>query len=217
MANETRTNSDLNRRDAVDADRRTTNPDANPDPITGAPGSHPIGTGVGAAAAGATGAFIGSVVPGVGTVVGGAVGAVVGAVAGGLVGKGVAEGVNPSVENEYWRDNYASRPYVTTGAKYEEYEPAYRYGWESRAKYPERSFDEAHSDLSSGWQKFKGKSELEWDKAKLATRDAWNRVEDKFPGRSHADDMRRSDAPSTANPSARDVMTEPINDPDRSM
>jgi hypothetical protein len=208
----------VNRRDVVDADRRTTNPDANPDPITGAPGSHPVGTGVGAAAAGAAGAAIGSVIPGVGTVAGGVVGAVVGSVAGGLVGKGVAEGVNPSVENEYWRENYASRPYVATGSTYEEYEPAYRYGWESRARYPDRSFDEAHGDLSSGWDKFKGKSKLEWDKAKLATRDAWNRVEDKFSShRSHADDMRSTSAPSTANPSTRDVMTEPLNDPDRSV
>ncbi len=32
--------------------RRTNDPAANPDPITKAPGSHPIGTGVGAAAGG---------------------------------------------------------------------------------------------------------------------------------------------------------------------
>jgi len=75
---------------------RTDAPDRNPDPITGTPGSHPIGTGVGAAAGGAAGvaagaaagAAMGSVVPGPGNIVGGAVGAVVGAVAGGLAAKG---------------------------------------------------------------------------------------------------------------------------------
>src|SRR3982751_4572243 len=62
--------------------------DSNPDPITGAPGSHPIGTGIGAAGGGiAAGAAIGSFAGPVGTVIG----AVVGAVAGGLAGKGVAE------------------------------------------------------------------------------------------------------------------------------
>src|SRR3954471_17934536 len=108
---------------------RTDAPDRNPDPITGTPGSHPVGTGVGAAAAGAAGAAIGSVVPGAGTVVGGAVGAVVGAVAGGLAGKGVAEAINPTAEDEFGRKNYSSRPYVAPGASYDEYAPAYRYGY----------------------------------------------------------------------------------------
>jgi uncharacterized protein (TIGR02271 family) len=66
---------------------------ANLDPITGAPGAHPVGTGVGAAAGGiAAGAAAGSVAGPVGTVVG----AAVGAVAGGLAGKGVAENIDPT-------------------------------------------------------------------------------------------------------------------------
>ena len=66
---------------------------ANRDPLTGAPGAHPIGTGVGAAAGGvAAGAAVGSVAGPVGTVVG----AAVGAVAGGLAGKGVAESIDPT-------------------------------------------------------------------------------------------------------------------------
>ena len=66
----------------------------NRDPISGAPGAHPVGTGVGAAAGGiAAGAAAGSVAGPVGTVVG----AAVGAVAGGLAGKGVAEKVDPTV------------------------------------------------------------------------------------------------------------------------
>src|SRR4051812_41815570 len=77
--------------------------DENRDPISGARGAHPVGTGLGAAAGGAaTGAAIGSVAGPVGTVAGIAAGAVIG----GLVGKGVAEHVNPTEEHEYWRDNY---------------------------------------------------------------------------------------------------------------
>jgi len=65
--------------------------DANRDPITGATGSHPVGTGLGAAAGGvAAGAAAGSVAGPLGTVVGAAVGAVLG----GLAGKGVAEMVD---------------------------------------------------------------------------------------------------------------------------
>src|SRR5258705_8003526 len=88
------------------ADNRNIGRDSNPDPITGAPGAHPIGTGVGAAGAGAAGAAIGAVAGPVGA----AVGAVVGAVAGGLAGKGVAEAVNPTEEDAYWRGQQAPRP-----------------------------------------------------------------------------------------------------------
>ena len=57
--------------------------DENRDPITGAPGSHPVGTGLGAAAGGmAAGAAAGTVAGPVGTAVGAAVGAVVGGLAG---------------------------------------------------------------------------------------------------------------------------------------
>src|SRR5437870_3710004 len=156
---------------------RTDAPDRNPDAITGTPGSHPVGTGVGAAAAGAAGAAIGSVVPGVGTAIGGAVGAVVGAVAGGLAGKGVAEAVNPTEEDAYWRDNYSTRPYVQPGTTYDEYSPAYRYGWESRSRYTGRRFEDVENDLSRDWDRAKGKSRLDWEKAKAAARDAWDRVE----------------------------------------
>jgi phage tail tape-measure protein len=67
----------------------------NLDPITGAPGAHPVGVGLGAAAGGiAAGAAAGTVAAGpVGTVVG----AAVGAIAGGLGGKAVAEHFDPTV------------------------------------------------------------------------------------------------------------------------
>jgi phage tail tape-measure protein len=159
---------------------KTNDPAANPDPITKAPGAHPVGAGIGAAAGGAVGvggaiaagAAMGSLVGPIGT----AVGAVVGGVAGGLVGKGIAEHVNPSVEHDYWRSNYASRPYAAAGSKYEEYGPAYQYGWESRARHSDESFDDVEGALGNDWDAAKGKSTLNWDQAKPATRDAWDRI-----------------------------------------
>src|SRR5688572_27815937 len=149
--------------------------DANRDPISGAPGSHPIGTGVGAAAGGmAAGAAAGTVAGPVGTVVGAAVGAVVG----GLAGKGIAEQIDPTMEEAYWRENYTSRPYVKSGSKFDDYGPAYRYGIDNYSKYPGRKFDEVESDLSREWQRAKGKSSLTWENAKHAARDSWQRVSD---------------------------------------
>jgi hypothetical protein len=123
--------------------------DANRDPITGTPGSHPVGT---------------------------AIGAVVGAVAGGLAGKGVAEAIDPTVEESYWRDNYASRPYVEEGASFDDYGPAYRHGVNAFTRSNGRTFEQSESDLERGWEKVKGDSSLSWDEARDASRDSWQRV-----------------------------------------
>lgn len=149
--------------------------DSNPDPITGAPGSHPVGTGVGAAGGGAAGAAIGSIAGPVGTVIG----AVAGAIAGGLAGKGAAEMIDPTAEDTYWQENYKTRPYYQPGVGYDELAPAYRYGWEARAQSPNVTFEQREAELRQDWDRKRGDSRLPWDKAKMAVRDAWNRVEQK--------------------------------------
>ena len=153
-------------------------PDANRDPITGAPGAHPVGVGVGATGGAAAGAAIGSLGGPVGTVVG----AAIGGIAGGLAGKGAAEVVNPTVEDAHWRSTYPSRPYADTAKDYDTYAPAYRYGWESRSRYGNRPFNEIEGDLERGWDRVKGDSKLAWNQAKLATKDAWHRIEYALPG-----------------------------------
>ena len=82
--------------------------DANRDPISGAPGSHPVGTGIGAGAGGiAAGAAAGTLAAGpVGTVVG----AAIGAVAGGLAGKAVAERIDPTVVDTHWEAATRANP-----------------------------------------------------------------------------------------------------------
>src|SRR4029077_20093805 len=131
---------------------------------------HPVGSGTGAAAGAATGAAVGTAVGGpAGTLVG----AAVGAVAGGLVGHAVSEAADPTVEDAYWRENYRTRPYAESNRTYEHYQPAYRYGWESRERYDDKTWDQAQNDLERGWDKAKGASTQTWHEAKDATRDAW--------------------------------------------
>lgn len=155
--------------------------DANPDPITGEPGSHPVGTGIGAAGAGAVGTAIGAAVGGP---VGAVVGSVIGSVAGGLAGKSVAEKIDPTVEDTYWRENYKSQSYVEPNHTYDDYHAAYRNGYEGYGRYAEtgRSYDELEPDLQRDYEANRGSSNLGWEKAKLASRDAWNRVERAIPG-----------------------------------
>jgi phage tail tape-measure protein len=67
---------------------------ANRDPLTGSPGSHPVGTGIGSAGAAAAGAAIGGAVGGPAGVL---VGGTIGAVAGGVAGHAAGESANPTV------------------------------------------------------------------------------------------------------------------------
>lgn len=148
-------------------------PDANLDPITGTPGAHPVGTGVGAAGAAAAGAAIGAVAGPIGA----AAGLVVGAVVGGLAGKGVAEKIDPTVEDNYWRKNYAKRPYAQKNVAYDVYQPAYRTGYEGFSHHPSDTYEDVETDLQRDYEKSKAHSTLSWDNAKHAVRDAWNRAE----------------------------------------
>ena len=145
----------------------------NRDPITQAPGAHPVGVGAGAAGAGAAGAALGGAVGGP---IGAVVGAAVGAVAGGLGGKAAAEAVNPTIEDDWWRTNYASRPYTRHGASYDEYRPAYQYGWQARMMHGDAEWTEIEPNLAAGWMAARGDSKLEWADAKHAAKDAWDRI-----------------------------------------
>ena len=144
----------------------------NLDPITDAPGAHPVGTGLGAAMGGAA---AGAAAGAFGGPVGALAGAVVGAVAGGLGGKAVAESVNPTAEEAYWRDNYQSEPYYEVGRTYDDYAPAYRLGLHGRTRY-DGEFDDVESRLASDWESGRESSTLPWPEARPASRAAWDRV-----------------------------------------
>jgi hypothetical protein len=80
-------------------------------------------------------------------------------------------------EDSWWRSNFSSRPYAT-GRNYEEFRPAYQYGFESGQHHMGRQWDEVESDLRSGWEKFEGKAGAgsTWESVKSAVRDAWHRI-----------------------------------------
>jgi len=84
--------------------------------------------------------------------------------------------------DRYWGENYSSRPYYQSGRSYDDYRPAYNYGWDSAHRHQGRTWDQAENDLEHGWEQAKGKSQLAWSDAKHAARDAWHRVERAMPG-----------------------------------
>lgn len=164
--------------------------DANRDPITGARGAHPVGTGVGAVAGAAlAGATTGMVAGPLGT----AIGAAAGAIAGAFAGKAVAEHIDPTAEVAYWRDHYATQPYADAGLPFDEFEPAYRYGAESYARHGGERYEDLEPRLAAGWEEARLGSSLSWERARHATRDAWKRVSDRVERTGPADPGRRSD------------------------
>ena len=141
----------------------------NPDPITGEPGSHPVGTGVGAAVGGAAaGAAAGTVAGPAGTIAGAAVGAIVG----GLAGKGVAEKIDPTREDAYWRERHIRQPYARNRS-YDDFAPAYRVGYEGYGTYGTKgkTFEESEAELRRNYEKQQAK--LAWNDARPATQAAW--------------------------------------------
>jgi len=130
---------------------------------------------VGGAALGgvAGGATAGALAGGVTGPVGAAIGAAVGAVAGAVLGKKAAD---PVAEDKYWRENHASRPYARKDVSFDHYQPAYRSCVESFNRNPGRSFDEVEPELGRDWSRARGNSSLEWEHARPAARDAWDRV-----------------------------------------
>jgi hypothetical protein len=175
-------------------------PAMNRDPITGAPGAHPVGTGIGAAGGAAAGAAVGSMVGPLGTAVGGVVGAVVG----GLAGKGVGEAVNPtaeeveilmpdinqqsgtrldpSTEDIYWQRAFITEPYYSSELIYDDYGPAYRAGYLHRQHKPAKTWEEAETVLQSEWERGKGTSRLSWEDAREPMHAAWHRADHQLSG-----------------------------------
>jgi hypothetical protein len=170
------------------------NRDMNRDPITGAPGSHPVGVGVGAAAAGATGAAIGTAVGGP---IGTAVGAAIGAIAGGLMGKGVAEMIDPTAEAAYWREQHRSQPYATH-REYDQFEGAYQTGYEGYGRHYREGvrFEDVEPSLRQDYETrvaaqpgdagspgaVNERPVLPWEEARPATQAAWERVDALYRG-----------------------------------
>ncbi len=149
---------------------------SNEDPITGAPGSHPVGTGVGAALGGAlVGAVSGTVAGPIGTVVG----TIAGGVAGAFAGKSIAEDLDPTVEATYWRNAYAGRPYYSEDYSYEDYELAYQSGWEAYDPAIGLDWTSREVEARKRWEAVGGDTTMPWDQAKLAAEDAYGRVNER--------------------------------------
>lgn len=153
-----------NNKEEVSSDTPQPNASEGQNLLAEASNNRPTNLSLGAAATGAVGAVVG---------------AVVGGVVGGLTGKSAAEAINPTVEDAYWREHYTSRPYVKQGRTYEDYESAYRLGYEGYVRHRKsgRTYKEIEAELRRGYESKYQDAGLTWEEAKYATRDAWDRAD----------------------------------------
>jgi hypothetical protein len=200
-----RKHDDAERARPVGGDRSVGSRDLNADPITEELAAHTVGTGMSTAGGAVTGTAIAGAIGGpAGSVNGGTMGAS----GGGLAGRSAAQVVNPIEEEAYWREAFLSRPYADETLGYDHYRPAYRYGWESRARFPDRRWDQVERELETGWRGNRGFSRLGWTDAKLAARDAWQRVERRLLDQRERDRLH-GQRTVTADRTERDELAEP--------
>lgn len=139
---------------------------------------HNLGAGTGAVAGAVTGAAVGSAAGPVGSVVG----AIAGGVLGAKAGDSIAEAVNPTAYREHFQTQYKSAPYYTSGREWSDYEPAYKYGYDTYGQYRGQKFDDIEGDLERNWDKTRANSRLAWNEARDAVRDGWHHIERALPG-----------------------------------
>ena len=139
---------------------------------------HGLGKGTGAAAGAVTGGAIGSAAGPVGTVAG----AVIGGVAGYAAGGAIAESVNPNEYDSHFQTSYSSTPYYSNRYTWNDYQPAYQYGYNTFGQYKGQRFEDVEPKLQSEWESARGQSSMAWNEAKGAVRDGWDYIERSMPG-----------------------------------
>lgn len=82
----------------------------------------------------------------------------------------------------HWKKTFQNEPYYDARYSWEDFDPAYKYAYQSHEENPHKRFEEIENRLEAGWDIAKGKSKLAWQDAKHAIRSAWQSIEQALPG-----------------------------------
>lgn len=134
---------------------------------------HSFGAGTGAVAGAVTGAAIGSAAGPVGT----ALGAIAGSVLGAKAGDSIAEAINPTEYGAHFEREFRSAERADAGRGWDDYAPAYRYGYDTHGRHAGRRFDEVEAELERGWAAARGDSQLDWAAAREPVQQGWQHLD----------------------------------------
>src|SRR5207244_11825110 len=76
--------------------------------------------------------------------------------------QGGSSRVDPEKEAAYWREQHAKQSYAKNYS-YEEFEHAYRTGYDTFFKYPGKTFDEVEESVAADYEEAKAGSAVPWD------------------------------------------------------
>ena len=79
-------------------------------------------------------------------------------------------------DRDWWRSSFQNRPYATADRRFEDYEPGYRFGYESANRYRGRNWNEVEPNLRTDWEKYEHRGSSTWENVKDSVRDAWDNL-----------------------------------------
>ena len=84
-------------------------------------------------------------------------------------------GADPGKEAAYWREQHPKQPYAKDYS-YDQFEHAYKTGYNSFFKYPGENFDDVEDDIALGYEEAKPGSALPWDTVRPAVSSVWDKM-----------------------------------------
>ena len=83
--------------------------------------------------------------------------------------------ITPEKEAAYWREQHPKQPYAKNGS-YEQFEHAYRTGYNSFFKYPGKKLVDVEDSVALDYARAKPGSALPWDTVRPAVNAVWERM-----------------------------------------
>jgi hypothetical protein len=78
-------------------------------------------------------------------------------------------------EAAYWREQHPKQPYAKN-YPYEQFEHAYRTGYNAFTKFPGQAFDEVEESVANEYEQGKPDSALPWDTVRPAVSSVWEKM-----------------------------------------
>ena len=83
--------------------------------------------------------------------------------------------VDPQKEAVYWREQHSKQPYASSGS-YEQFEHAYRTGYNSFLKNPGKNLPDVEESIARDYENAKPGEALPWDTVRPAVNAVWERM-----------------------------------------
>jgi hypothetical protein len=96
-----------------------------------------------------------------------------------ITGKGMLDSAD---YNRHFADSFKDSSFFRPGSEWQDYEPAYQYGYQSFDRHRGRRFEEVEPELAQAWNTTRRGSKLGWAEAREAVREGWHYLERDRPG-----------------------------------